>query len=179
MDGTLSAYAHDVVFQGWLPTQYDFKFQASPFSQTKIVFSPDAMKNLARLVASDAIDHLPAFANWMAFGFPSRMLGGFDIWFVGISLFSRDGHILMEVLEPPDLPISVANEHKQNHYILYANRFTIPLKTSQYPVVVDATAVSNYVHSAALKLLKLRQIKKAKEKAQHEKEPMDCDPPTL
>lgn len=180
MDGTLQAHAHDVVFQAWLPTQYEFQFEVKPLKHTKVVFSPEAMKNLARLVASDSIDHLPGIAEWAAFGLPSHLLGGYDIWFVGISLFSHDGHILLEVLDPPDLPISISSDHKQNHYILYANRFTIPLKTSHYPLVVDATTVSNYVYGQAMpRLLKLRQAKKAQEKNKNDKAPMDCAPPTL
>jgi len=186
MDGILQAHAHDVVFQAWLPTQYDFEFEAKPMKHTKVVFSPEAMKNLARLVASESIDHLPGIAEWAAFGLPSHLLGGYDIWFMGISLFSHDGHILMEVLDPPDLPISVIRDHKQNHYILYANRFTIPLKTSRYPLVLDATTVSNYIYGQAVpRLLKLRQARKALEKKneierkQNEKAPLDCAPPTL
>ena len=40
MDGSLQAHAHDVVFQGWLPTQYDFKFEAKPLNKRKSIFSP-------------------------------------------------------------------------------------------------------------------------------------------
>src|SRR6185437_3503957 len=94
MDGMLRAYAHDVVMQAWLPTQYDFSFQAVPYSRPKLVFSPEAMKNVARLVAADAIDRLPGIVKWLAFGWPRRTFGGYDLYFFGVNLFSRDGKIL-------------------------------------------------------------------------------------
>ena len=176
MDGLLNVSAHDVVFQAWLPTQYDFLFEVKPLQHTKVVFSPDAMKNFAELVAADSIEQLPGIAQWLAFGFPSRLLGGYDVSFAGISLSSHEGSILMETLTPEGLPDELALEQKQRHYVLYGNRFKIPLNTPHYPIVIDAPAVGNYLRRA---LLKFQKLKTAKEKTRHEEASMDCPPPRL
>jgi len=203
MDGTLHAYAHDVVMQAWLPTQYDFSFQAVPYSRSEVVFSPEAMKNVARLIASNAIDRLPGIARWLAFGWPRRVIGGYDVYFFGVSLISRDGNILFSALDPPDLPPMVTPEQqkrllekqKQNHYILYGDSFKIPINSSRYPLLVNATQVSNYVHSVIEKFAamaevkkqnelaalakKLKSAQKAKEIIWHEEHEVDCASPTL
>jgi hypothetical protein len=207
MDGILRAYAHDVVLQRWLPTQYDFTFQANHLSHSQVVFSPEAMRNVAKLVASNSIDSLPGIAKWLAFGWPSHLLGGYDIYFFGISLFSHQGGILLQVLDQPDLSPFLTDRdkndilynQKQNHYILYGRRFKIPLNSYRYPMVVDATTVSNYVHGvienfANLAAAKKRKeaethlndeikavgnVKKAKEKIWNEENQKDCAPPTL
>ena len=179
MDGILHAYAHDVVIEGWLPTQYDFLFEAKHLNHPKIVFSSEAMKNLGKLVAADAIQNLPGIADWLTFGWPSRIfLGGFDIWFAGISLFSHHGSIMMETPLPDGLPPEIAAEQKQNHYILYGNRFKIPLHAPHYPVLVDVTAMSSYLGRMAKKLSDIREKKNAKEK-KHEKPQLDCPSPHL
>ena len=181
MDGTLEAYAHDVVMQAWLPTQYDFKFEVAPLSHPWVVFSPDAMKNLAKMVATEQIDHLPGVVSWFSFGWPSRIVGGFDLYFFGLSLFSHGGSILMEVLDPQNLPDSLALAHKQKHYILYGNRFKIPLNSANYPVLIDAAAVSNYVSRLDRMFQNLAQAKKKKPKeiVGNEEPQLDCVPPTL
>jgi hypothetical protein len=179
MDGILKAYAHNVVFQASLPTQYDFKLQVSPLSHPRVVFSPEAMKNVGKLVASNSIDSMPGIARWMAFGGVTRfLLGDFGVWFAGIEMFSHDGSILVETLGPPDVPPDLVQEQKQNHYVLYGRRFKIPMATPHYPIVVDAPAVSNALHRMAEQIIGLRQKKNAKEK-QNARKQMDCSPPTL
>ena len=140
MDGVLTGYASNVVFQSWLPTQYDFKFEVIPNKKSDIVFSPDAMKNVIRLFAGEDIDALPGLANWLAFGWPSRVFGGYDIDYFGLSAFSAEGAILVETLDPPKI-----FEKERQHFILYGPRFKIPLKSARYPLVVDATAMNNFV----------------------------------
>lgn len=140
MDGTLEGYAKDVTFQAWLPTHYDARFEARPQHHHDVVFSPDAMKNFARLAVSDGIDQLPGIVDWIAFGWPRRLLGGYDVDYVGISLLSDEGFIQVRTLDPPAI---VAKEGK--HFILYSDRFKMPLETTRYPLVIHATAVGNYV----------------------------------
>ena len=94
MDGTIAGYAEDVVFQSWLPTQFNFKFQLKPHLQKKIVFSTDAMRNLVRVLSGpESLDSLPTYANWVAFGWPARLFGGYDVDYFGISAFSTDSVI--------------------------------------------------------------------------------------
>ncbi|OFZ55530.1 MAG: hypothetical protein A2428_08200 [Bdellovibrionales bacterium RIFOXYC1_FULL_54_43] len=175
MDGLLSGYAEDVTFQSWLPTRYEFKVEAKPFNRWKVVFSPDAMKNFVRLFAGEDIDHLPGFADWLAFGWPSRIFGGYDVWYAGIKVISADGIIVLETLDPPAL------QQKGKHFILYGPRFEIPLKSSHYPFVADATAMSNYLRLMALQLGGLRKNKPepSASKAQEKKDENDtaCLPP--
>ena len=142
MDGTIAGYAEDVVFQSWLPTQFNFKFQLKPHQQKKIVFSTDAMRNLVRVLSGpEALDSLPTYANWVAFGWPARLFGGYDVDYFGISAFSTDSVILVETLDPP------GTKKTDDHYILHGMRFKIPLKTPRYPLVVDAVFMSNYIHT--------------------------------
>ena len=142
MDGTIAGYAEDVVFQSWLPTQFNFKFQLKPHLQKKIVFSTDAMRNLVRVLSGpEALDSLPTYANWVAFGWPARLFGGYDVDYFGISAFSTDSVILVETLDPP------GTKKTDDHYILRGMRFKIPLKTPRYPLVVDAVFMSNYIHT--------------------------------
>ncbi|MBC7691369.1 MAG: hypothetical protein H7222_06330 [Methylotenera sp.] len=140
MKGRIEGYSRNVVFQAWLPTHYDFKIQIIPDQYPKIVFSPDAMKNVVRLFAGSDIDHLPGVANWLAFGWPSRLFGGYDVDYFGLSAFSSEGSILLETLDPPEV---FARERQ--HFILYGSRFRIPLNSPRYPLVVDATSMSNFV----------------------------------
>ena len=179
MDGILHSHAHDVVVLGWLPTQYDFLFEAKPLHYEKIHFAPDAMKSIGKLFAADAMSHLPGVAEWLTFGWPSRLLiGGFDIWLAGVSLFSHGGSIMMEALEPKNLPTDVADEQKQNHYIIYGKRFKIPLNAPHYPVLVDVSAVSNYVGQLVKKFDAIKEKQNLKEN-KHEKPQLDCASPRL
>lgn len=146
MDGVLNAHARDVVFQSWLPTQYDFRIEAAPArGKRDIVFSPEAMRNVATLVSGHDFSEVPRFAKWLVFGWPSRVFGGYDVDYAGFSLFSREGLILLETLDPPD-PYNPKNPLSE-HYILKGTRFKIPLKSRRYPFIVDATAMSNYART--------------------------------
>jgi hypothetical protein len=144
MDGTLSAFAKDVVFQSWLPTQYNFEVKVKPLHRSKVVFSPAAMKNFARLFAGEGIEHLPSYAEWLAFGWPSRFLGGYDIDYAGVKIRSEDGYIRLETLDP--LYEGETESSRRKHFILYGKRFKIPLKSSRYPLILDAPAMGDYVH---------------------------------
>lgn len=144
MDGTLSAYAHDVVFQSFLPTRFDFEIKVKPLHHSDVVFSPTAMRNFARLFTKEGIDNIPGYAQWLAFGWPSRLLGGYDIDYAGVHIRSEDGYIHLETLDP----VSESDPYnpRQKHFILYGKRFKIPLNSSRYPLILDAPAMGNYVH---------------------------------
>jgi hypothetical protein len=171
MDGELHAYAHDVVFQSWLPTQYDMKIEVKPLHRSKIVFSPDAMKNLVEVFAGDALEQIPGVADWAAFGWPSRIFGGYDIQYAGFSVYSSEGMILLETLDPPEIV-----EKTAHHYMLYGPRFKIPLNSSHYPLVLDATAMGNFVRQLSKQLGEIAQRKqqqKATEKSEQPKQEED------
>lgn len=169
MDGTFEGYAHDVTFQSWLPTRYVFLAQGKPQHGNDIVFSPEAMKNVVRLFAGEEIDELPNVANWLAFGWPSRVFGGYDVDYAGISVVSADGALLVETLDPPDVV-----KKERRHFILYGSRFKMPLKSSQYPLIADATAMGNFVRHV---FKQLKQISNKKEKSKNETP--NEDPPCL
>lgn len=175
MDGILRGYAMDVVFQSWLPTQFNFKTEVKPYRHADVVFSPDAMRNFVRLFAGPDIDNLPGFANWLAFGWPSRVFGGYDVDYAGISLFSKDGSILVETLDPDKI---LSQERK--HFILYGTRFKIPLQITRYPLVMDASAFSNFVHHMFVQLTALAQKNKESTHAvQEEPAQESCNPPVF
>lgn len=74
-------------------------------------------------------------------------------------------------MDPPD----VLARYKK-HFILFGGQsFRIPLLTSRYPVVVDATAMNNFLRQTTLTLEGLRLEKKDKTHAKVL--PADCQPP--
>ena len=154
MDGVLQGYAKDVTFQSWLPTHFDFKMEVKPLNRWKVVFSPDAMKNVVKIFAGEGLDELPGFANWLAFGWPSRIFGGYDVFYAGASIYSSEGTMLLETLDPKnDRPAS------SEHYILYGPRFRIPLKSSRYPLVMDATSMGNFIRQMSIHFANLARQK--------------------
>jgi hypothetical protein len=185
MDGTLSAYAHDVVFQSWLPTQYDFEIKVNPLHHSDVVFSPTAMKNFARLFTKEGIDHIPGYAQWLAFGWPSALLGGYDVDYAGVHIRSEDGYIHLETLDPAT-DADPYNSH-QKHFILYGRRFKIPLKSSRYPLILDAPAFATFVHHMIGDIENLAKKKKGdtahenpfEENLEQESLPADCIPSDL
>jgi|GEM_PF-2162189 len=209
MDGFLHAYAHDVTLQNALPTHYDFKLELLRNHSAEVVFSTEAMQNLLPLVGADGILKMGgfggSFARWLGFGLPRKLLGGYNVLFAGISLFSDEGKILLETLEPPlDMdPTRRAKyfkNHKDDHFVLYGvdwvlgiPTFKIQLQTAGYPVILDATSVSNYVYrqldhfnklSDAKKKMpsaKTKNIKGIKEKENENETRIDlnCEPPRL
>jgi hypothetical protein len=148
MDGLLMGHAEGVVFQSWLPTRYDFRAEARPHNRRDIVFSPEAMKNFIRLFAGDELDErMPGIADWFAFGWPSRVFGGYDVDYAGIAVRSKDGYITLETLDPPAI---FAKERK--HFILYGSRLKMPLRSRKYPLIVDATAIANFARHMSYQL---------------------------
>ena len=141
MDGTLQGYANDILIQGTRPTEFDFKLEVVPKKENQIVFSPKAMKNVVQLLAGEDLNQaLPGIANWIAFGWPSAFFGGYNIYYTGISLFAKDGSILLTTLDPDDI---FRKENK--HYFLFGPRFKIPIKSSRYPVVLDGPGMHSFV----------------------------------
>ena len=175
MDGTLEGHALDVVFQSWLPTHYDARFEAKPRRHKDVVFSPDAMKNFARLAVSDGIDQLPGIVDWIAFGWPRRVLGGYDVDYVGIELLSDSGFIQVKTLDPPEI---VAKERK--HFVLYSDRFKMPLETARYPLIIHATAIGNYIRRMFLSFSPKEDLSKGQKSEKSSSElpplPKECIP---
>ena len=154
MDGTLEGHAEDITLLRTYPTQFDFKIEAKPLNHSDVVFSPDAMKNTVQLFASEQLDQLPGIAKWLAFGWPSRVFGGYDVDYAGISIYSHEGSILVETLDP-----EAALKRDGRHYIIYGKRFRMPLQTYSYPLVVDATAMGNFVRHIGEQLHALAEAK--------------------
>jgi hypothetical protein len=125
-----------VTFQKWLPTHFDFSIDAIPIKNW-IEFSPEAMRNLISLFAGDAVEHIPGIAREGFFGGLSHRLGGFDVKYAGLSLFSDGGTILVETHDLPDV-----YHLMKKHYIFWGHRFKMPLESSHYPVVMNETGLA-------------------------------------
>ncbi len=161
MKGTLNAYAHDVTIESWLPTSYHARFEVQPLDHWRVIFSSEAMKNFVRLFAGDDVDNLPGIANWVAFGWPSRVLGGYDIIYSGIDVFSKDGTIVVRTPDP-DPPL------EPGHFILYGPFFRILLNSPHYPLVMDATAMGNFTRHLINQLAQMRKSKQGSPKSDEE-----------
>jgi hypothetical protein len=171
--GTLEGHAHEVVFQSTLPTHYLFEMQAKPLSGENFVeFSPDAMKNVVKLFTGENLDEqIPGIAGWLMFGWPSRVFGGYDVHYAGIKATSENGTIVVETLDPE----KVVRETRK-HFVLYGPRFKMPLKSIQYPVLIDATAMANFVHQLTRTL---KSIQEAKGESANEPPEIVCNPPAI
>jgi hypothetical protein len=145
MDGLVEGELQHFVVQGWLPTQFDFHLQGKPHRSRDLVFSPLAMKNTIKLFSGEDIEVLPGIAKWLAFGWPSRVFGGYNVDYFGLRATSRSGSILIETLED-ELPKSftLLPRDASEHFILYGPRFRMPLRSARYPLVIDATAMNNF-----------------------------------
>jgi hypothetical protein len=182
MKGNIEGYAHDVVFQSFLPTQYSFKIQVSPLdpsSSAHVDFSPEAMKNVVKVFTGENLDQeIPGIAGWFMFGWPSHLLGGYDVYYAGIKLDSQDGKILVQTLDPD----AILKEERK-HFVLYGPRFKMPIKAPTYPLLLDATAMSNFVHQFFQQLVAMKAEKDAqKEKTSGESADatsISCDPPQI
>jgi hypothetical protein len=170
--GTLEGYAKDVVFQSFLPTQYQFYVQVSPLDRSKkngyVEFSPEAMKNFVKIFTGENLDEqIPGIAGWVMFGWPSHFFGGYDVQYAGISLESSDGTIVVQTLDPAEVV-----KDTQKHFILNGPRFKMPIRSSNYPLVVDATAMSNFVHQMFTRFSSLKGDTETHEETH-------CEPPEL
>ncbi|OFZ82559.1 MAG: hypothetical protein A2583_14490 [Bdellovibrionales bacterium RIFOXYD1_FULL_53_11] len=143
MDGLLAGHARNVTVRAWLPVQYEFRAEARPRKKSDIVFSPEAMMNFVKLFAEDSLDSLPGIVKWGAFGWPRKMLGGYDVDCAGIEVSSLEGVIAVKTLD--------ACDRGSDHYILYSDswlgtgKFRIQLNGTRYPYLVDAHALNLYV----------------------------------
>lgn len=165
MDGEINGYAKNVTFQSWLPTHYDFRFSLEPMSKSDIVFSPKAMKNFIQLFTEDGLTAMPGILDWLMFSWPSELLG-YDLAYAGLSLFSSDGSILLETHDPPKI-----FKREEKRFILYGQRFKMPLNTPRYPVILDATAVWNYVRNLSAYLGRMASEAELKEAEKKSKQP--------
>ena len=150
--GSISGHFKNVVFQGTLPTQFNFLIQVLPNEKERqVVFSSKAMQNFVSLFTpSDINEMLPGVVRWFVFGWPSDMIGGFNIDYVGVSVYALDGSILLETLDP----VGVVQNQKK-HFILNGPRFKIPLVSRAYPVLLDAFGLSNFFGHLKSQLLSM------------------------
>jgi|GEM_PF-3080537 len=179
MKGTLEGYAHDVVFQSFLPTQYEFQVDLQSLDQNAslphIDVSPEAMKNIVMLfTGADLDEQIPGIASWLMFGWLPHLIGGYDVYYAGFAMTSEDGLIRLETLDLPSI-----YEKTQKHFFLYGPRFKMPLKASEYPLIVDATSMSNFVHRMLMWLEHLQDQKrdqKTKGDFENENDSNECQP---
>ena len=175
--GTLEGYAHDVVLQALLPTHYHFLFNIAPYDQVhttgRVEFSPEAMKNVVKIFTGTDLDQqIPGVAGWLMFGWPSHVFGGYDVYYAGLKLTSEEGHIIVETLDKPGI---LEKEHK--HFVLYGPRFKMPLKNLTYPLIIDATSMSNFVHQLWMQMLSIQQQKEGTQT--NEIPEIQCNPPEI
>ncbi|MBX9765724.1 MAG: hypothetical protein K2X47_00510, partial [Bdellovibrionales bacterium] len=141
MDGVLKGDLEDVEMLGFVPRRYRARFELLPNEKKEVVFSPMAMKNFVSLFTpEDFSGNIPGPLREVAFGWLSRVLGGYNIKYAGLSLNAIDDSILLETLDP-----EVNVKRNGQRYLLYGTRFKIPLKSSRYPVVLDAPGLTNFV----------------------------------
>jgi hypothetical protein len=176
VQGTVEGYAHDVVLQSFLPTQYHFLIDIEPYDKVhpmaRVQFSPEAMKNTVKLFTGADLDEtIPGIASWFMFGWPSHVLGGYDVYYAGLKLTSEDGRIIIETLDKPGI-----FEQERKHFVLYGNRFKMPLQSKTYPLIVDAPAMNNFVHQL---LGHFQAIKQKKENNLNESDSDTCIPHPL
>jgi hypothetical protein len=178
MGGTVEGHAHDVLVQGWLPTQFDFKMQALPLKTHKwdsdgIVMSPHSLLNLIKILTGEKLK-LPGILRSLYFGKLYALTGGYDLRYAGISLFSRNGSILLQTLDPPD----VLQTENGKHFVLYGRRVKMPIRSSKYPVVLDSTALGNFIRKLSSNA---EQVLKTKDAEGEDLEPQEIrnDSPQL
>ena len=144
VNGLLEGHAKQVLLRDFTPVRYDFLLRVKPFRKSDVVFSPEAMKNFVRLVSGENIDKkMPGIVRWFVFGWPRRLFGGYDVEYVGLALKSRQGVIELTTLDPPE----VVKETGQ-HFILKGSGlsgFNMPIRSSSYPVYLNAAAVTHFV----------------------------------
>jgi hypothetical protein len=160
-----------------LQRAYDFRVEVAPLGRENVVFSTDAMRNFVKLFSGGSIDGLPGIANWLAFGGVSRWLG-YNVDYAGISAYSTNGSILVETLDPEE--DNIEDRRANEHYILFGPRFRMPIVSKNYPLLIDAPAISNFVRQVMAQLQAMAEnAEEQKEENQNEKKPTPCLPPEL
>ena len=189
IDGFLSISAKDVTLQGPLATGYHLILKGKPHNKkNRLEFSPEAMRNFIHVVAGqDVFQYVPGIAQWAFFGFPSHLIGGFDVKYVGIDLLSSEGTTILKTLD--DEEVLREDGEIGKHYILYGGRVRIPVQSSHYPVVLDETGLALVGHRILSTVHKLMDEKHEKDKLLKgenlnapENEPeleKSCEPPDL
>ena len=79
--------------------------------------------------------------------------------------------MILETLDPPEI-----FEKTGKHFILYGRRFMMPLRTSHYPLVADAAAMSNFVRHMLLQIEQIRSGKTQESDANANEESNPCFP---
>ncbi len=162
MDGKINGYLRDVIFYQEIPRSLDFKIELSPNKSKEVVFSPQAMKNFVQLFSpEDFTQNMPQFINWLAFGWPSEIIGGYNIKYAGLSVYSSGQSLLVETLDPAEIV-----EQEKKRFILYGRRFKIPLKSVTYPVVLDVSGMLALFRHILWQLEGLKQSQTTQEQSQ-------------
>ncbi|MCM2277771.1 MAG: hypothetical protein NDJ89_06815 [Oligoflexia bacterium] len=188
VDGLIEGEATGVSFLSWLPIRYYFRLEAKPLKRDKIVFSAPAMKNFLKLISSDdTIDKIPDPGGF-AFGFIRKFVGGYDLDYAGIVLSAADGFIQVRTLDRK----RVLKESRESgrHFILYGKsksgftEFTMPLPGPNYPLIVSAPAMSDYLRALMFRLGMLKPEPGESVNSTLTEEPTHedlktCDPPAL
>lgn len=139
MYGLIEGHARNVVIQDWLPTQYEFLARAKKDEAGDLELSSEAVRNITEMIAGGNVEsQLPGVARFLLNAFPGIFLPDFSVQYAGLSLYSKEGVILLETMDPPEQVRS-----SDTRYILKGPRFKIELKSTEYPVLIDAYAMSN------------------------------------
>ncbi|HTL11304.1 MAG TPA: hypothetical protein VL588_02370 [Bdellovibrionota bacterium] len=153
MTGQMRGYFRNVVFQGWLPTQYEFHAELAPQRDDKVKFSWAAVDNLVRVLSGEnPRSRMPSLAAFIAFDVPEFFTPGFALDWAGVTLTSKDGYILLEDVTPQEF-----YERTHERFFIHGLRVKVPLHAYTYPVVLDAYALANYTRKMADYFINIRQ----------------------
>ncbi|MCM2323021.1 MAG: hypothetical protein NDJ90_07140 [Oligoflexia bacterium] len=188
IDGLLEAEATGVSILSWLPIRYYFRVEAKPRSRDQVIFSPPAMKKFLQLFSPDgAFSRLHWFADAYAFGPLRQLFGGYYLDHAGIILSAADGFIQVRTVEKQGMLKNTAEEGR--HFILYGKSnsgFTEikwPLQGPNYPLIVSAPAISDYVRQLLFRMGVLKPETSDSEKETFDEEPDSgqaaCGPPAF
>jgi hypothetical protein len=172
MEGTLQGYANSVTLVGPVPTNYDFRIELKPTKGDRVVFSPQAMKNFVEMVAgSETLRQVPWPGNWLYFGWPREIIGGYDVKYAGLTAFASNGSILVETLDPPG-----SKEHyilKSSSAILDKDTFSVKLASRSYPAVLDAEGIRAWMGNV---IAVVENLAKERQAGQEPKAEVPCLP---
>ena len=163
IDGILEGHFKDAVMIESILTQYDFYFAGLPRVGKELVFSGKAMRNLNVLLGVDfdnmgeiplGITSVPMgpIVDWVNFGFPRDVVGGFNVEYVGVKAKAELGFINIETLDPPER-VALNNER----YLLYGPSIKLPIVGSdpKRPIVMDAETFRRYLITLSQSLARI------------------------
>lgn len=149
--GAIQGYLHgcvrNLVMQKTLPTRYDALMEIVPTKGKQIPFSGKAMKTLIYTLTDVDKIGIPSFAKsmaeWVFFGLPNQIAGGYDVNRAGAKARLEEGSIVLETTDPEDDPKTASRgsyDPNRPKLLLDSDMFDFVLKTSRYPAVMDASS---------------------------------------